>query len=147
MERVTSRLSSVEISVVFSVMLFSFSTHDTIQHYLTLFNTEKKFVCPFLAFINGIFNFFGWLVGYRFYKFMKCIYENSVLGNQFKKCNFRDITLFSSKAKINVFLTKWGSEEFFFSKNVDFILKRNCLTNRTQFFWHYFSNFRAQCSS
>ena len=57
---VYTRLSSVEISVVFSVMLFSFSTHDTIQHYLTLFNTEKKFVCPFLAFINGIFNFF-WL--------------------------------------------------------------------------------------
>ena len=51
-------LNSVLFSL-FSVVLFSLSTHDTIQHYLTLFNTEKKFVCPFLAFINGIFNFFG----------------------------------------------------------------------------------------
>ena len=135
-----TRLSSVEISVVFSVMLFSFSTHDTIQHYLTLFNTEKKFVCPFLAFINGIFNFFWLTCWIQVYKFMKCIYENSVLGNQFKKCNFRE-------AKINGFFNKMRLWRIFFSKNVDFILKRNCLTNRTQFFWHYFSNFRAQCSS
>ena len=38
----TTRPLSLGISIVFSVVLFSFSTHDTIQHYLTLFDTDKN---------------------------------------------------------------------------------------------------------
>ena len=113
---------SLGISIVFSVVLFSFSTHDTIQHYLTLFDTDKNnLICHmhFLVFKNI------------------SITKKACLASC--ACQGAKLAIFKFFSKFKKKIQKFKKKNFFhfFFK----ILKKNSKISKKIFFSFFFQNY------